>query len=148
MSFRMPAEWEPHEGTWLAWPHERSDWPGKFPLVAWVYCDIIKRLARVERVHILVEDGDAESKIRTLLRKSAVELDGVDFIHYPTDRSWTRDYCPTFVKDGKNSTAILNWRFNGWAKYDNWKTDDAIPSKIAKKLRLPDVKPVLDGRRI
>src|SRR6266516_3962378 len=135
MSFRMPAEWEPHEGTWLAWPHERSDWPGKFPPVPWVYCDIVKRLARVERVHILIEDREAEAKVVTMLRKNAVKLDAVDFFHYPTDRSWTRDYCPIFAKNDQGQTTILNWRFNGWAKYDNWKTDDAIPSKIAKKLR-------------
>jgi agmatine deiminase len=148
MSYRMPAEWEPHEGTWLAWPHKRSDWPGKFPPIPWVYCDIIKRLARVERVHILIEDRDAEAKALAMLRKNAVNTDAVDFLHFPTDRSWTRDYCPTFVKDGSDATVILNWRFNGWAKYANWKTDDAIPSKIAKKLHVPDVKPNLEGRRI
>ncbi len=148
MSYRMPAEWEPHEGTWLAWPHERSDWPGKFPAVPWVYCDIVKRLARVERVHVLVEDAVVERKVTGMLRKNAVDLQAVDFFHAPTDRSWTRDYCPTFVKDGDDATVVLNWRFNGWAKYENWKTDDAIPSKIARKLRVPDVKPLLDGRRI
>ncbi len=148
MSYRMPAEWDPHEGTWLAWPHERSDWPGKFALVPWVYCDIIKRLARVELVHVLVADGDTERKVTALLKKNAVDLEAVDFFHALTDRSWTRDYCPTFAKDGAGATVVLNWRFNGWAKYDNWKSDDAIPSKIARKLRLPDVKPLLDGRRI
>ena len=148
MSFRMPAEWEPHEGTWLAWPHERSDWPGKFAPIPWVYCDIIKRLARVERVHILIEDREAEVRVVAMLRKNAVKLDAVDFFHYPTDRSWTRDYCPIFAKDDQGQTRILNWRFSGWAKYDNWKTDDAIPSRIAKKLRLPDVKPEVDGRRV
>jgi agmatine deiminase len=148
MSYRMPAEWEPHEGTWLAWPHERSDWPGKFPSIPWVYCDIVKRLARVERVHILIEDAEAQDKATALLRKSAVEMEAVDFFHFPTNRSWTRDYCPTFVRDSTKSTTILNWRFNGWAKYDNWKTDDAVPSKLARKLRLAEVKPELEGRRI
>ncbi len=148
MTYRMPAEWEPHEGTWLAWPHERSDWPGKFAPIPWVYCDIIKRLARVEHVHILIADAGAEKKAAAMLRKNAVNLNAVDFVHAPTDRSWTRDYCPTFARDADDGAVVLNWRFNGWAKYGNWKTDDAIPSKIAKKLRLPDVKPVLDGRRI
>jgi agmatine deiminase len=148
MSYRMPAEWEPHEGTWLAWPHERSDWPGKFPSIPWVYCDIVKRLARVERVHILIEDAEAQNKATALLRKNAVDMEAVDFFHFPTDRSWTRDYCPTFVRDSTKSTTILNWRFNGWAKYDNWKTDDAVPSKLARKLRLAEVKPELEGRRI
>ena len=148
MSYRMPAEWEPHEGTWLAWPHERTDWPGKFAPIPWVYCDIVKRLARVERVHILVADGDKQRKVTAMLRKTAVDLAAVTFFHAPTDRSWTRDYCPTFTKDSDGSTVILNWRFNGWAKYANWKTDDAIPSRIARKLRLPEVKPMLDAHRI
>jgi len=148
MSYRMPAEWEPHEGTWLAWPHERSDWPGKFPPVPWVYCDIVKRLARVERVHVLVADGEVQQKVTAMLKKNAVDLGAVDFFHAATDRSWTRDYCPTFVRDSAGASVVVNWRFNGWAKYDNWKTDDAIPSKIARKLRMPDVKPMLDKRRI
>ncbi len=148
MNYRMPAEWEPHEGTWLAWPHERSDWPGKFAPIPWVYCEIVKRLARVERVHILIADADAERKASAMLRKAGVEMNAVDFFHFPTDRSWTRDYCPIFVKDGRGSSVILNWRFNGWAKYGNWKADDAVPARIAKRLRLPDVKPELDGRRI
>lgn len=148
MTYRMPAEWEPHEGTWLAWPHERSDWPGKFPQIPWVYCDIVKRLARVERVHVLVADGEVERKVTGLLRKNAVDLGAVDFFHAATDRSWTRDYCPIFAKADSGSTVVLNWRFNGWAKYDNWKTDDAISTKIALKLQTPDIKPLLDGRRI
>ncbi|MEO8131544.1 MAG: agmatine deiminase family protein [Bryobacteraceae bacterium] len=148
MTYRMPAEWESHEGTWLSWPHERSDWPGKFPPVPWVYCEIVKRMARVERVHILVADRETESKVKGMLRKTGVERAAVDFFHARTDRSWTRDYCPTFVRDSAGASVVINWRFNGWAKYDNWKTDDAIPSKIARKLRMPDVKPLLDGRRI
>jgi agmatine deiminase len=148
MSYRMPAEWEPHEGTWLAWPHERSDWPGKFQPIPWVYCEIIKRLSRVERVHILIADTEAEQKARAMLRKNGAETPAVDFFHFATDRSWTRDFCPIFVQDGQGSQVILNWRFNGWAKYDNWKTDDAIPGKIARRIRVPEVQPMLDKRRI
>ena len=52
----MPAEWEPHQATWIAWPHNRSDWPGKFATIPWVYAEIVRNLARVERVNILVND--------------------------------------------------------------------------------------------
>ncbi len=148
MAYRMPAEWELHEGTWIAWPHEKSDWPGKFAPVPWVYCEIVRRLGSVERVHILIEDRDAQSKVTKMLRTAGADLNAVDFFVCPTNRSWTRDYCPTFVKDSGGAITLLNWRFNGWAKYANWKTDDAVPAKIARKYKLSIVDPVLEGRRI
>ncbi|MBC8167904.1 MAG: agmatine deiminase family protein [Bryobacteraceae bacterium] len=148
MPFRMPAEWEPHEGTWLAWPHEKSDWPGKFAAVPWIYCEIVKRLARSERVHILVNDEDSERRSRNMLRKSGADLDSVDYFLCPTDRSWTRDFCPIFVRDEGEKPVILDWHFNGWAKYPNWQADDAIPSAIARRLRLRKVTPRHGKHRI
>src|ERR1700722_833851 len=122
MKFRMPAEWEPHEATWLAWPHEKSDWPGKFAAIPWLYGEIVRHLAKVERVRILVEDGAAE---RRVLRECHADLDSVEFLHQPTDRSWIRDYGPLFVTSPQRGSARLikatHWRFNAWAKYDNWK---------------------------
>jgi agmatine deiminase len=147
-AFRMPAEWEPHEGTWLAWPHEKSDWPGKFQPVPWVYCEIVKRLSRVERVHVLVNDEASEQQVRKLLKKAHVELAAVDFFQCRTDRSWTRDFCPIFVRDERNKPVVLNWQFNGWAKYDNWQVDDAVPSAIAARLKLREVQPKLGRRRV
>jgi agmatine deiminase len=146
-SYRMPAEWEPHEGTWLAWPHERSDWPGKFTPIPWVYGDIVRHLSRVECVHVLL-DRDSIAAARRVFEKSGADLDSVDFFPCVTDRSWTRDFCPIFVKDAQKHITILDWRFNGWAKYPNWKHDDAVPSCIAKKLRLPAIQPVHQERRI
>src|SRR5258707_6713989 len=118
MAYRMPAEWEPHEGTWLAWPHERSDWPGKFAPIPWVSASITRQLAQVEKVHILVNDRDAQAGITKILKAGHADLPGVDFFVCPTNRSWTRDFCPIFVKAPTGETTVLNWRFNGWAKYD------------------------------
>ena len=101
MTWRMPAEWEPHEATWLAWPHERADWPGKFAPVPWVYGDIVRHLARVEKVRILVEDAALEKSARRVLAKCAVDMNAVEFFRWPTNRSWTRDYCPIFVRNEK-----------------------------------------------
>src|SRR3982750_4391317 len=95
--FRMPAEWEPHEGTWLAWPHEKTDWPGKFAPVPWVYCEMVRQLARAERVHILVNDAETEQRARRMLKQAHADVNAVDFLQCPTDRSWTRDFCPIFV---------------------------------------------------
>src|SRR5579863_2019205 len=99
LGFRMPAEWERHEATWLAWPHEKSDWPGKFEPIPWVYGDIVRHLARVERVRILVEDADAEEKAKRVLSKSHAKLSSIEFFRVPTNRSWARDFCPLFIKD-------------------------------------------------
>ena len=146
----MPAEWEPHEATWLAWPHERTDWPGKFAPIPWLYGDIVRWLSRVEKVRILVEDAATERSARRVLVKSGANLNAVEFFHHRTNRSWTRDYCPIFVRDGKDRVTITNWIFNGWAKYDNWRHDNQIPSFIAKRTRMPQLEPgiVLEGGSI
>ena len=96
--YRMPAEWEPHEATWLAWPHERTDWPGKFAPIPWVYADIVRHLARVERVRILVASRAEQEQARRILKKNGAELAAVDFFIVPTNRGWTRDYGPIFIK--------------------------------------------------
>jgi agmatine deiminase len=146
----MPAEWEPHEATWLAWPHEHTDWPGKFAPIPWIYGDIVRRLARVEKVHILVEDAALEKSARRVLAKCGANLDAVEFFRYRTNRSWTRDYCPIFVRNSSGEVAITNWIFNGWAKYDNWKNDNKIPAFVAKRLKLRQFEPgiVLEGGSI
>src|SRR3954471_14055284 len=95
---RMPAEWEPHEATWLAWPHERTDWPGKFAPIPWVYADIVRHLARVERVRILVSSREEREQAGRILAKTGADLAAVDFFLLPTNRGWTRDYGPIFVK--------------------------------------------------
>jgi len=150
LGFRMPAEWEPHEATWIAWPHNRDDWPGRFPPIPWVYAEIVRKLAGVERVRILVEDRAAEDAARRILRKANANLAAVDFFHAPTDRGWTRDYCPVFVTNRSGVVALTNWRFNAWAKYDDWKRDAAIPATLARALNLRAWEPglVLEGGSI
>lgn len=134
--WRMPAEWEPHEATWLAWPHERSDWPGKFAPIPWVYAEIVRHLARVERVRLLVETREAIAPLRRLLEKAGVQLEAVDFFVCPTDRGWLRDAGPIFLKGPGGEVALTDWLFNGWAKYDNWRRDNRVPAFIARRLGL------------
>jgi agmatine deiminase len=136
LGFRMPAEWEPHAATWLAWPHERADWPGKLSPIPWVYGEVVRHLCPGELVRILVPDAAVEKKARALLRRVGVDLGRVEFFRVPTDRSWTRDTCPLFVADAAGRVAITNWRFNGWAKYPNHKKDDAINDRLAKRLAM------------
>lgn len=144
----MPAEWEPHEATWLAWPHEKTDWPGKFAPIPWVYGDIVRKLSRVERVRILVENADAEQQARRVFTKCGADLDAVEFFRVATNRSWTRDFAPIFVKNKKGAVGVTNWQFNGWAKYNNWKKDDAVTERLARKLKWKMWEPTYKGRRV
>jgi agmatine deiminase len=150
LGFRMPAEWEPHEATWIAWPHNRDDWPGRFAPIPWVYAEIVRKLARVERVRILIADRAAEQAARRVLGKTGANLAAVEFFHAPTDRVWTRDYGPLLVRNRAGEVALTNWQFNGWAKYEDWKNDAAIPGRIAAGLKLPAWEPglVLEGGSI
>ena len=150
LGFRMPAEWEPHETTWIAWPHNRDDWPGRFAPIPWVYGEIVRRLAQVERVRILVENQDLASSARRILKKVGADLDAVEFFLCATNRSWTRDYGPIFIRNPQGEVAITNWNFNGWAKYDNWKRDNAVTQQLAHRLRMRVWTPglVLEGGSI
>jgi len=135
LGFRMPAEWEPHAATWLTWPHEKTDWPGKFAPIPWVYADIVRHLSQVERVRILVESPSMERAVRRILKPAGANLAAVDFFHVPTNRGWIRDFGPIFVRNSENETAATNWHFNAWAKYDDWKKDDAANAKLAPRLK-------------
>jgi agmatine deiminase len=143
LGFRMPAEWEPHEATWLAWPHNPEDWPGKFAPIPWLYAEIVRLLAARERIHLIMEDAAAEKRVRSMLKRSGAELGNVDFHQWPTDRGWTRDSGPIFIRDGAGKPAITNWQFNGWAKYDDWRLDDQLPGRVKELLGLPAWQPVI-----
>ena len=137
----MPAEWEPHEATWLAWPHNPEDWPGKFQSIPWLYAEIVRLLAAHERVHLLVEDAKARKRVMGILERAGANLDGVMFHEWPTDRGWTRDSGPIFVRNGDGKLAVTNWKFNGWAKYPDWHLDDEIPGRVAGLLGLAEWQP-------
>jgi agmatine deiminase len=146
----MPAEWEPHVATWLAWPHNRSDWPGRFAPIPWVYGEIVRKLSRVERVRILVDDRALQEQARRVLRRVGANLDAVDFYACPTNRVWTRDYGPIFVRNPEGEVAITQWQFNAWAKYDDWKQDVRVPEFLTRRLKLLSFTPgiVLEGGSI
>ncbi len=133
----MPAEWEPHEATWVAWPHNRQDWPGRFAPIPWVYGEIVRKLSAVERVRILVDSPAGEAEARRVLRKVGAAMDAVEFFACPTDRVWVRDYGPLFVVNRRGQPGLTAWRFNAWAKYDDWQRDAAVPAFLAAQLGLP-----------
>lgn len=144
----MPAEWEQHAATWLAWPHETTDWPGKFAPIQWVYGEIVRHLSRFEKVCILVQTADAREKARGILKKCHAQIEAVEFFEIYTDRSWTRDFCPMFVRSSAGAQLMLNWQFNGWAKYPNSQYDDAVTAQLAQKMGLEMCTPEWHGRRV
>ena len=129
----MPAEWDRHEATWLAWPHNPEDWPGKFQPIPWLYAEIVRLLAAHERVHLIVQDGKEESRANGILRRAGADLGQVTFHQWPTDRVWTRDSGPIFVRNPEGRVAITNWKFNAWAKYDDWHLDDQLPARDRRR---------------
>jgi agmatine deiminase len=147
LGYRMPAEWEPHRATWIAWPHQRDDWPGRFEPIPWVYAEIVRHLHRSEEVRILVNGTASERQARKLLEKLDLDWQRISFWRIPTDRVWTRDYGPTFLTDGQSS-AVLNWSFNAWAKYPNWSRDNAVARRISNKLRLRHWRPHLQNHEV
>ena len=144
----MPAEWEHHEATWLAWPHELSDWPGKFGPIPWAFAEIVRHLARAEEVYLLVENREAESRVGAILKKSGVILENVNFLRVPTDRGWMRDSGPICVKSSSGEVAYTHWQFNGWAKYANHKKDAVAVTKANKKLKRRVWQPTHNDHRV
>ncbi len=146
--FQMPAEWAPHAATWLAWPHNQEDWPGKFEPIPWIIADIIRHIASAERVELIVQSASGISAIRDILDKSGVKLSSVRFHPLKTDRIWTRDSGPIFVKKTADANArmiALGWLFNAWAKYDNYHRDALVPTYAAKVLGVPMHHPTVTG---
>ena len=131
-ALRMPAEWEKHEATWLSWPHNLRDWPGKFAPIPWVYAEIVRRIAEAENVRIFVGSPALEKSAQRVLKKANVSLENVEFLRVPTDRVWTRDTGPIFVKTAGGEKRIAHFRFNAWAKYPDWKRDVRIPEHAAR----------------
>jgi agmatine deiminase len=148
--YSLPAEWAPHRATWIAWPHQEADWPGRFEPIPWAYGEIVRVLSRHERVCILVHPAAVERRAMGVLKKVGVDLKKVDFFRIPTDRAWTRDSGAIFVRNPAGKKIATHWKFNGWAKYPNHRKDDEVAGRIAKAARVPEhrVDVVMEGGAI
>ena len=146
-SFKLPAEWNNHEATWIGWPYNKSDWPGKFSPIPYVYAEIVKYISRGEKVRIFVQSKEHKLKAEKVLKDCDVSLSNVEFYIKKTDRGWLRDSGPMFVKEGKQIVAV-DFKFNAWAKYDNYKLDDKIPQFISEKLKLKKVIAEYKGKQV
>ena len=164
LGYHMPAEWEPHEGTWLSWPHNPRTWIGNFGPIPSVFAEIVRALCPYENVHICVRDALSEARVRTLLKDGGIDNGNIHLYHIPTNDAWARDHGPIFVKKVESlplfsetppgqmpSLAVVDWKFNSWGgKYPPWDDDDAVPEKVAELLKMPCFHPrvVLEGGSI
>src|SRR6266853_5974303 len=150
--YRMPAEWETHESTWLAWPHFRDDWPDKFEPIPWVYAEIVRNLARHERVDLIVNDAGSEKRAGAVLEKAGALSDNVRFHRWRTDRVWTRDSGCIFLTPTTEHTdgglLSLHFQFNAWAKYPNYALDEKVGERMARTARGRMVQPFSGTHRV
>jgi agmatine deiminase len=161
--YRMPAEWEPHAATWLSWPHYQGDWPGKFEPIPWVYAEILRNLARHERVELIVNDASAARQAQRVLERADALSANIRFHRWPTNRVWMRDSGCIFLSPQpglarpdsrgrlsphKPAALALKFRFNAWAKYSNWRDDDKVGSLMAKAAHADEIRPLAAGTRI
>jgi agmatine deiminase len=134
--WRMPAEWEPHAATWIGWPHNKTDWPGKFSAIPWVYSEIVRKIAPGETVRAFVESRAHEAQAKRILARAGVDLARVEFLKLATNRGWTRDSGPAFVEKS-GTVGIARFRFNGWARYPDFARDDRMPDFAARRGKFP-----------
>ncbi len=149
MAYRLPAEWEKHSATILCWPSNKSDWPGKFIPVYWAYTEIIRKLAESEPVILIVKDKKQKEFAAKLLAKCYIDMNLIKFHIFETDRNWMRDSCPAFVKDSKTKELIaIDFHFDAWSKYSNFKKDEKLPKFMGKKLDIPIVDAVHNNYKV
>lgn len=152
LGYRMPAEWEPHRGTWLSWPHKEASWPGRFGPVPDIFATMVRHLADHEEVHLNVAGPPMEEEVRRLLADAGADTGNIVFHYHPTNDAWVRDHGPIFLgragEDGAREQAIVDWRFNAWGdKYPPYDLDDAVPARIGEECGLPVFHPgiVMEG---
>lgn len=155
LGYRMPAEWEPHVGTWFTWPRpEGISFPDKYDTVPAVYAELVKHLVQVEEVHINVWNEEKETIAKGLLGAHGAPVERVHFHHFPAYEPWCRDHGPIFVvreKDGKRDRAIIDWDYNAWGgKYPPFDLDDEVPKHVGRYRNLEVFAPgiVMEGGSI
>jgi agmatine deiminase len=146
-TLKLPPEWTKHEATWIGWPYNKSDWPGKFSPIPYVYAEIVKYIPRGEKVRIFVQSKEHKLKAKKVLKDCDVSLSNIEFFIKKTDRGWLRDSGPMFVKEGKETVAV-DFKFNAWAKYDDYKLDDKIPQFISQKINLKRIVADRNGKQV
>jgi agmatine deiminase len=148
MPYHLPSEWEPHEATWLAWPHDRRDWPGKMTAVSWAFGEMVRKLVEGEIVRIMVSSDTEEQAAQSVLRRASADMGRVQFFRIPTDRAWARDMGPIFLRRGgeQGRLVVAGFRFNAWARYPDYQNDERVAALAAEALGMELVRPEHGGK--
>ena len=149
LGFKMPAEWRPHESTWLSWPKDPVTWPGRVPRVQEIFIEMMAALTAHETVNLLVDDHETENTVKDRCRFASAS--NIRFHQIKTVDSWIRDYGPNFIVNAERGLAFNDWRFNAWGnKYEDLKQDDQIPAVLETYLKVPRFEPgiVMEGGSI
>jgi agmatine deiminase len=149
LGFAMPAEWERHDATWLAWPHDPLTFPNRVSKVEKIYLQLIMALSKSEEVNLFVTDSKMRARVTKLLEQKSVDLQKINFYVWNYADVWFRDYGPIFVLNKeKKQLAFVHWIFNAWGeKYKELVKDSQIPYIISQRLQLNNFRPgvVLEG---
>jgi len=147
--YRFPAEWEKHEATWIAWPHNKSDWPGKFIPIKWVYAEIVKAILPGEKVRIIIQSEKQKAEAINTLKSTKAYSEQIEFIKFKTDRGWLRDISPIYVENLKTKKLEqVTFKFNAWAKYNDYKKDEKFPSFVSDKFKLKNTDAIHNKRKV
>lgn len=150
LGYKFPAEWEPHEATWLSWPHKEESWPGKIEEIYPKYCEFIKILSEDEFVRINVRDEEMRKFAMDCILQTGANLENIEFYFNPTNDAWCRDHGPAFLvnPEAEESKVIVDWNFNAWGgKYPPFDLDDDVPTRIGEEFQIPVFHPgiIMEG---
>ena len=146
-ALRMPAEWEPHAATWLAFPHLTSDWPGKLAPSQWAFVEFLRKVQERETVRLLVRNEAEAKRARSAVRRAGGDPDQLEIHHCRTNRAWLRDSGPTFVTSATGRSAVC-WKFDAWGKYSNWQDDARVGDYIGRACKVQGLRPRIGEREV
>jgi agmatine deiminase len=153
LGYTFPAEWTPHQATWLSWPHKEASWPGKMEAIYPVYAEFVRILSEFEEVHLNVRDDAMAQAVVTHLQQANARMDQVFVHHFPTNDAWCRDHGPAFVINPRAEApkALVDWGYNAWGdKYPPYDLDNEIPRQVADFRQVPRFTPgiIMEGGAI
>ncbi|MBI1812589.1 agmatine deiminase family protein [Candidatus Peregrinibacteria bacterium] len=131
LGYRMPAEWEPHEATWLIWPHDERHWPGKFETVHSIWARMVKELETGEDVRILIHDDAVQRIAESHMESAGVSGERVHLHRFPSNFAWARDCGPIFLKNDRGEAVLTHWSYNAWGNHWEHNLDDHVPEAVA-----------------
>tara|TARA_B100001559_G_scaffold309376_1_gene303558 strand:+ start:267 stop:1337 length:1071 start_codon:yes stop_codon:yes gene_type:complete len=142
LGYRMPAEWEKQESIWITWPYNKKDWPDLFESIPKKVAEIVSIISKTQKVNLIIKLNEKENKIIRILKFFNAKLRNIKLLKIQTDRIWIRDFGPIYLVNNRTKSKIfINFKFNGWSKYKNFKKDNKVNLVIHKKTQIRKIEP-------